>query len=145
MTPIEVIKNWLHAVQKPRKELNGGSICPFASMPNVVEVDRLSMDNVKPVSRFLTIYVERSISSSFEDIDNICMQLKIMHSDFVFLPDHPHKKTYINGVETGNGHLPLIMIQDKKELINARRTLEKTDYYDKWDKNYLSEIKNYGD
>ena len=145
MTPIEVVKNWLLQVQKPRQELNGKSVCPFARMPTVVVVDKLSIDNVKPVSHALSIYVEDSINSSFDDINNICMQLKETHDNCVFLPDHPHKKNYINGVETGNGHLPLIIVQNKKELLSARRILEKTDYYDKWDKDYLDEIKGYGD
>lgn len=145
MTPIEVVKNWLLQVQKPRKELNGKSVCPFARMPNIVVVEKLSIDNVKPAAHALTIYVEDSINSSFDDINSICMQLKATHDSCVFLPDHPQKKNYINGVETGNGHLPLIIVQNKKELLGARRSLEKTDYYDKWDKDYLDEIKSYGD
>jgi len=145
MNPLTVVKEWLTRVQQPRSELNGRSICPFATMPNVVVVTNLSLDNVKPISHLLTIYIEHSINSTFEDIDGICRTLKETHNDYIFLPDHPEKKTYINGVETGNGHLPLIMVQNKKELLSARRSLEKSDYYDKWNKDYLKQIKSYGD
>ena len=140
-----VVKKWLSQVKQPREELNGKSICPFARMPDVIVVDKLAIDNVKPVSDAITVYVESTVRSSFEDIDSICRQLKETNPNHIFLPDHPEKKNYINGVETGNGHLPIIIVQHKNELLSARRRLEKTDYYDKWDKNYLKDIKSYGD
>lgn len=145
MNPLTVVKNWLAKVKQPRKELNGKSVCPFATMPSVVVVDKLTLDNVKPIGTTITIYVENTVQSSFEDIDNICRQLKETNPNYIFLPDHPEKKNYINGVETGNGHLPIIIVQLKNELLSARRSLEKTDYYDHWDKKYLDEIKSYGD
>jgi len=145
MTPLDVVKNWLKKVQTPKQELNGKSVCPFARMPRVIVVDKLTVDNVKPVAHSLTMYVEDSVKSSFEDIDSICHTLQGIHSDYIFLPDHPEKKNYINGIETGNGHLPIIIVQCKQELLTARRRLEKTDYYDNWDKDYLEQIKSYGD
>lgn len=145
MNPLTVIKKWLVRVKQPRKELNGKSVCPFATMPSVVVVDKLTLNNVKPIGTTITMYVENTVQSSFEDIDTICQQLKKINQDYIFLPDHPEKKNYINGVETGNGHLPIIIVQLKKELLSARRGLEKTDYYDHWDKKYLDEIKSYGD
>jgi len=145
MTPLEVIQNWLKRVQEPRKELNGKSICPFAKMPAIVVVKQLTSETVIPTSQSITIYIEDSVNSSFEDIDAVCRDLRSKHNDYIFLPDHPEKKNYINGIETGNGHLPLIIVQNSNELLSARRKLEKTDYYDKWDKNYLKDIKSYGD
>jgi hypothetical protein len=50
----------------------------------------------------------------------------------------------VKGLETGNGHLPVIIVQTKKELRTARGLLEKTNYYDYWDEEYLEEIKSYG-
>ena len=98
MNPLTVVKEWLTRVQQPRSELNGRSICPFATMPNVVVVTKLSLDNVKPISHSLTIYIEHSINSTFEDIDGICRTLKETHNDYIFLPDHPEKKNCLVAV-----------------------------------------------
>ena len=144
MTPLKVIAEWLQKVKKPRQELDGKSVCPFARMPSVIVVDKLTIDKVEPLGKQLTMYVENTPVSTFEEINNVCLKLNKKHKKFIFLPDHPEKKNYINGVETGNGHLPVIIVQTKIELLTARKVLEKTDYYDKWDKDYLEEIKSYG-
>ena len=144
MTPLKVIAEWLQKVKKPRQELDGKSVCPFARMPGVIVVDKLSIDKVEPLGTQLTMYVESTVTSTFEEINKLCIRLNKKHKRYIFLPDHPEKKNYINGVETGNGHLPVIIVQTKKELLTARKVLEKTDYYDKWDKDYLEEIKSYG-
>jgi hypothetical protein len=144
MNPVKVIAEWLASVKKIRPELDGKSICPFARMPGIVVVDKLSIEKVEPLGSQLTMYVEDTINSTFEEIDKICRELNNKYRQFIFLPDHPDKKNYINGVETGNGHLPVIIVQTKKELLSARAVLEKTDYYDKWNKEYLEEIKSYG-
>ena len=52
---------------------------------------------------------------------------------------------FIKEVKTGNGYVPLIIAQTKKELLSARERLSKTEYYSYWDKEYLQEIFNYGD
>jgi hypothetical protein len=145
MNPITVIKEWLTRVQRPRSELNGKSICPFAKMPEIIVVKQLTSETVIPTSQSITIYIEDSVNSSFEDIDAVCRDLRSKHNNCIFLPDHPEKKNYINGIETGNGYLPLIIVQNSNELLSARRKLEKTDYYDKWDKKYLEDVKSYGD
>lgn len=144
MTPLKVIAGWLEKVKKPRPELDGKSICPFARMPGVIPVDKLTAENIEPLGSQITIYIEKTVSSTFEELDTLCRKLNKKHKKHIFLPDHPHKKNYINGVETGNGHLPVVIVQTRTELLTARKVLEKTDYYDKWDQDYLEEIKSYG-
>lgn len=144
MNPVKVVANWLAKVKQSRKELNGKSICPFAKMPGVIPVDKLSIQNVEPLGIQITIYIETAVNSTFEELETLCRRLSKKHKKYIFLPDHPQKQNYINGVETGNEHLPLIIVQTKKELLTARAVLEKTDYYDFWDKEYLKEIKSYG-
>jgi len=145
MTPLKVIANWVSKVKQARPELNGKSICPFAKMPGVIPVDKLSMKNIEPLGNQITIYIENTVESTFEELETLCRRLNKKHKNYIFLPDHPQKKNFINGVETGNEHLPLIIVQTRKELLTARSLLEKTDYYEFWSEEYIKEIKSYGD
>lgn len=145
MTPLKVIAEWLQKVKKPREELDGKSICPFARMPAVIPVEKLTLNNIEPLGSQITIYIEKTVNSTFDELDTLCKKLNNKHKKFIFLPDHPSKKNYINGVETGNEHLPLIIVQTKNELLTARKVLERTDYYSYWNEEYLKEIKSYGD
>jgi S-adenosylmethionine/arginine decarboxylase-like enzyme len=138
-----VIKKWLSNISKKNPDLGGHRICPFARMPNIVSVDKLSIEKFSGLSNQITVYMEQGIYSSNEELENLCRELKSLNPNFVFLPDHPHKKNYINGQETGNGVFPCIIVQTKQELESARFTLEKTDYYSYWDQSYLAEIKSY--
>jgi len=138
-----VVKKWVTRISKKNPNIGGNRICPFAKMPNLVSVDKLSIDGFSDLSDQVTIYMETSIHSSYEELENLCRDLKSLNPNFVFLPDHPHKKNYINGQETGNGIFPCIIVQTKKELETARATLENTDYYSYWDQEYLDEIKSF--
>ena len=144
MNPQTVVLEWLKHVRKPRKELGGKSICPFAVVPEIVVVDSLDESCFENLTDKITIYVEKTIDSTFEELDAVAKKLGELYPTHIFLPDHPHKKNYIQGIETGNGHLPLIIAQTRKELTEARDLISKTDYYDYWDKDYLTEIKSYG-
>jgi len=139
-----IIHNWLTRVKEKRPELNGHSVCPFANtLPHIVCVDKLELSTFENIDSKLTVFVENTIQSSFEELQELSHKLSEQYPNYIFLPDHPDHKTYIKGIETGNQHLPLIIAQTKKELEAARRSLEKTDYYDLWDKDYLEEIKSY--
>lgn len=138
-----VVKNWVSKISKKNPNLGGHRICPFAKMPNVISVDKLSIEKFSGLSDQITVYMETGIHSSYEELENLCKDLKNLNPNFVFLPDHPHKKNYINGQETGNGVFPCIIVQTKQELEIARSTLEKTDYYSYWDQIYLDEIKSF--
>jgi hypothetical protein len=87
--------------------------------------------------------MENEIRSSYENLEELCRTLKIRNPNYVFLPDHPHNPSHINEQETGNGVFPCIIVQTKKELDSARSTLDKTDYYTYWDKDYLDEIRSF--
>jgi len=138
-----VIKKWISNISKKNSDLGEHRICPFAKMPNIVSVDKLSIEKFSGLSDQITVYMEQGISSSYEELENLCRELKSLNPNFVFLPDHPHKKNYINGQETGNGVFPCIIVQTKQELESARAMLEKTDYYSYWDQSYLAEIKSF--
>ena len=144
MDPRQIVLNWLKHVRRPRKELGGMSICPFAKLPNIIVVDTINESCFEDLTDEITVYVESAVNSTFEQLDAIARKQNEINPTHVFLPDHPHKKNYINGIETGNGHLPLIIAQTRRELAKARDEISKTDYYDYWDEKYLAEIRSYG-
>jgi S-adenosylmethionine/arginine decarboxylase-like enzyme len=142
-SPELVVKKWVDRVSKKHSELGGNRICPFAKMPKVVSVEKLSAGEFIGITDQLTIYMENGIRSTYAELEEICKSLKGVNPNFVFLPDHPHKPNYINGVATGNGVFPCIIVQTKQELASARTALEKTTYYQYWDKDYLAEIRSF--
>ena len=60
--------------------------------------------------------------------------------DTITLLDHPDDPGYIDGVCTSNGKYVIFLIQDKKGLVDARKHLHKTSYYDSWSKEYYEKI-----
>jgi S-adenosylmethionine/arginine decarboxylase-like enzyme len=141
--PIQVVEKWVTRITEKHADLGGNRICPFAKMPKVVCVERLCLEEFIGIDDQLTIYMENGVHSSYSDLDELCRTLKSLNPNFVFLPDHPHKPNYINGHETGNGVFPCVIVQIKQELDSARSALEKTDYYQYWDKDYLAEIRSF--
>jgi S-adenosylmethionine/arginine decarboxylase-like enzyme len=142
-SPERVVERWVDRISKKHADIGGNRICPFAKTPAVVSVEKLCLTDFIGISDQLTIYMENGVHSSYEELEEICRTLKSLNPNFVFLPDHPHKPNYINGHETGNGVFPCIIVQTKQELDSARSALEKTDYYQYWDKDYLAEIRSF--
>lgn len=142
---IDIINQWIDYLGEKQLSLGANKICPFAfKNPPVVQVDKLSESNFVNLTSKLTIFIETELNSSYEELEKLCFTLKSKYPQHVFLPDHPHKKNYINGNETGNGHFPCIIVQTHQELNNARELLSKTDYYNYWSQDYLDEIKKFG-
>ena len=142
-SPNQVVERWVSRISKKHKDLGGNRICPVAKMPTVVSVEKLCLEEFIGINDQLTVYMENGVRSSYKELEDLCRTLKSLNPNFVFLPDHPHKPNYINGHETGNGVFPCIIVQTKQELDSARVALEKTDYYQHWDKDYLAEIRSF--
>lgn len=142
-SPNRIVEKWVERISKKKPNLGGHRICPFAKMPRVIGVDKLSIEKFAGIDDKITVYMEDGIHSTYEELEELCRTLKHLNPNFVFLPDHPHKRNYINGEETGNGVFPCIIVQTRQELDTARSTLESTDYYSYWDQSYLAEIKSF--
>lgn len=142
-TPNRVVSKWVSKISEKQSKLGGHRVCPFAKMPVVKSVDKLSIEKFTGLGKEITVYMENGIYSTYEEIEELCRTLKSLNPNYVFLPDHPYKKNYINDIETGNGFFPCIIVQTKQELQMAREILEKTDYYSYWDQDYLKEIKSF--
>ena len=142
-SPEHVVEKWVARITAKHADLGGNRICPFAKMPAVVSVGKLCLEEFIGITGQLTIYMENGVRSNYNELEELCRTLKSLNPNFVFLPDHPHKPNYINGHETGNGVFPCIIVQTTQELTSARQSLEKTDYYQYWDEDYLAEIRSF--
>jgi hypothetical protein len=152
----ESLKEWLERITQPKKELKGFSVCPFAK--KAVEENKIYWSYIgTDCESYILNYID-STPNDFELIafinlgkgltdDNllsIISKLNEKRPDLVFLKDHPDNPGFINGVETGNKKYPLILVQPKDKLSEAREKLKKTKYYDVWDEEYKKEIWSYG-
>lgn len=142
-TPYRVVERWVERISQKHKDLSDHSICPFAKMPRVISVEKLSITDFIGLGNQITVYMENGVRSTYSELGELCKQLKELNPNYVFLPDHPEKKTFIGGHESGNEVFPCIIVQTKKELESARSALEKTNYYDHMDPEYLKEIKSF--
>lgn len=137
----EALYEWFKRIQVPHTELGGFAVCPFSKQVRHVSLVEIKIIDLVPppvesVNKILVYRVEDSITP--EDLDLRCAQLS--NKDLIFLGDHKDRNTYINGVQTNNGHYNFILCQPVAELNEARRKLVNTKYYTYWNQDYLKEI-----
>jgi hypothetical protein len=135
-----MIKDWIERISKPREELGGMSVCPFAkgSKYEVIETDGSDID--PPPRDFELIIYKLPDEYEVDELADLATKCNSIFPDMIFLPDHKDRETFINGVATNNGKYNLILCQWRNNLNKARSKLAHTKYYSFWDKNYLDEI-----
>ena len=146
------VKQWQEKVSKSRVELDGMPICPFAKSAKLdknffVDVIAIDIDSqIKEiVEKDFELYI---LVDSIKILTDSCLkdiidQYNGKFEKYLFLKDHPDKKGYICGMYTGNGEYPVILIQNRKSLKEARKALSNTKYYSYWDEDYKNEIWSY--
>jgi hypothetical protein len=138
------VYEWIRTKISTRNSKTGKAICPFAKAtleteaiqvvhgkPNLVDqinhccnlFDTLALDCV-------VIILQHTITESA--LAKLCNQAHKNNAQFAILYDHPDNKGLHKGVSFSFGKAPLIMIQRLKQLKNAQRQLQKTDYYESW-------------
>ena len=133
------IRRWIRDLSKVRPELGNFSLCPFASTANFLIVEQ-KLDEIVPSSDYdVTIYVVEDHHDPdylYTAVDNYNLKYK----DYKFLADHRNADTFINKVQSNNGKYNLVLVQPRKDLLEARLKLTKTNYYDNYDEDYLKEV-----
>jgi hypothetical protein len=132
--------DWIARISKPREELGGMPVCPFASTSELSIVDTDGSDINPPPWDFGLIIYRLPDKYTIEELDAIAKEYNTMYPEMVFLPDHKDRNTFINGVQTNNGIYNLILCQWRDGLEKARSKLSGTKYYTFWDEAYLKEI-----
>lgn len=80
-------------------------------------------------------------NSSIEELLEIRDFCNSKSEEFIFLESHPDDTETIGGMKTVS-ELPLILIQRKEELLEARKSLSRSSYYKYWDPLVLSKMLN---
>jgi hypothetical protein len=147
--------SWVQRLSEKRSELGGLNICPFAkkAMENKkVFLSYIGFECVPYILRYLESTPEFEVVVFYnlignlddEDLKNIISKLQSKRNDLIFLKDHPDNPGFINGISTSNDKYPVILVQPRKPLEEAREKLNSTNYYDYWSEEYKNEILNYG-
>ena len=136
---IKHIRKWISNLSKIRPELGNFSLCPFASTANFLIVEQ-KLDEIVPSSDYdVIIYIVENHHSPdylYDSVDNY----NLKYTDYKFLADHKDEDTFINKVQSNNGKYNLVLVQSRKDLLEARKKLAKTDYYNNYDEDYLQEV-----
>jgi hypothetical protein len=142
------VKEWILRISKVQK--NKHPICPFAKRAKYLiceEEDKLSMENkAKNFDVAYDIYIcfPSNQSMSVNEAKSLEKYLNTVSKSTITLLDHYKDPGFIDSVYTGNGKKVVFLIQNKEELLKARKSLHSTNYYDSWDKEYYKKITETG-
>lgn len=150
------LNDWIHRISESKEELGGFAVCPFAKKyrnecipgaeigysPYGYIVEYMNRNGHK--KHEVTVFINKLNNLSNEECIDLINNLNKKFPDFVFLKDHPDDPGFINGVNTSNQKHPIILVQPKDSLLDAREALKKTKYYDYWSNEYKKEIWQYG-
>ena len=133
------VRRWIRDLSKVRPELGNFSLCPFASKANFLIVEQKLHEIVPSPDYDVVIYIVEDHHDSdflYNAVDNYNLQ----YPDYKFLPDAKNEDTFINGIQSNNGKYNLVLVQPRKDLLEARLKLTKTNYYDNYDEDYLKDV-----
>ena len=133
------IRQWILNISQPQEKLGKFAVCPFAATAKF-HIEKRDLSDVGPCEGFqVTIFVVED-TLSLSDLVTKCAELNERYSDYIFLDDHKDEDSFINGVQTNNGKYNLILVQEKTELLRARKVLHKTEYYTYWTEEFYNRI-----
>ena len=137
------VKSWIDHVSEPQEKLGNMPVCPFAkkAVYQLINIELNALD-IPAVDFKLVIYILPDETTD-QQMTQRCLQLNAQHPEYVFLPDHKTKRTYIKGVLTNNCKYNLVMCQPKEEIEKGRESLLKTKYYTFFDANYWDQQCDY--
>jgi hypothetical protein len=132
---------WIQKLTEAHEALGNYSICPYAGTAeySIIQCNLkdICIDDTKTVQIFI---VEDDCSiASMMDYRNI---LNRMYKNYMFLDDHRDEPTYIQGIQSNFGKGNLLICQRRDELLKARNTLHKTEYYSYWSQEMYGRIIN---
>lgn len=100
-----------------------------------------SPENLIPLPEEIKVRIVHMPNKSPEDLVVVRNFCNTLDSEFIFLDSHPEDSDLIGGIKSVS-ILPLIIIQRRKELEEAREILKRGKYYNYWDKKVLDDLMN---
>ena len=135
-----MITDWIERLAKPREELGGMSVCPFAKNSDYSIVETDGSDINPPPWDFELIIYKLPDEYSIDELAELATEYNDIFPEMIFLPDHKDRETFINGIQTNNSVHNIILCQWRDNLEKARSKLKNTTYYSHWADEYLKEI-----
>ena len=141
------IESWIiDVLSKPEKVFANLPPCPFAKkawLDNKVDVKEfVSFDQLEEdIKELKEVIIFRFGDISARDLEDIAKEYNQKYPNLLFLEEHPDLVECFNGLVTNHGKAMLI-VQDRKELEDARKQLQRTGYYDNWSEELKDRILN---
>ncbi len=137
MDSVGKVGKWIYEVlSQPSRVFGDLPPCPFAKKSwdegGIDVLDFISWDDVEEhldILQDVMIFMMEDISS-----DQLVEKARYFNDKYphlVFLEEHPDLVEEFDGVTVNSGYTMLI-VQDRKHLVNSRKLLEDTDYYYHW-------------
>jgi hypothetical protein len=144
---VDDIEDWvLNVLSKPEKVFANLPPCPFAKkawLDNKVDVKEfVSFDQLEEdIKELKEVIIFRFGDISARDLEDIAKEYNQKYPNLLFLEEHPDLVECFDGLVTNHGKAMLI-VQDRKELEDARKQLQRTGYYDNWSEELKDRILN---
>jgi len=151
----DYIRNWiLEDLSKPVALLNNLPKCPYAKkalLDSKVKFYTASGDLnyiVKDITKHwndeeievAVIHLDWAVSTkSMESIIKVYNK-QYKDQDFLFLDDHVDVEESIQDIDFSNGKYNILLLQRKSKIDNARKQLQKLDYYKNWPEDYYNDV-----
>ena len=142
------VEDWINEViSKPNKIFGNLPPCPYArkawkDKKVKVTYDRVvsEQDYEKVNSGELDLIMIIQQGANIDELYEFKHYLEnTLGKDFVVLEDHPELKEEVGGMNLNFGK-PVLFVQNRKKLTEARKFLESTDYYKNFEKEYKDDI-----
>mgnify|MGYP001174322765 FL=1 len=142
------VEDWINEViSKPNKIFGNLPPCPYArkawkdkkvkvTYDKSVLMEDYAKLNSGELDLIMIIQQDANVDELYELKDYLESNLG---KDYVILEDHPELKEEVGGMNLNFGK-PVLFVQNRKKLTEARKFLETKDYYKNFDKEYKDDI-----
>ena len=139
----EEIKEWAFWLSSGLLGEEKLPLCPWAKKSILEEsvdyYENQEPERLVPLPKGIKVRIVSFPEKSHQEIIEIRNRCNKTFNDWVFLDSHPDDEGNIGGIRSVYKS-PLLLIQSRKELEEARKILQSGKYYSYWDPSTLKEI-----
>ena len=139
----EEIKEWAFWLSSGMLGEENLPLCPWAKKSilegSVDFWEEEEPENLVPLPEGIKVRIVSLPGKKLEEILEIRDRCSKEFSEWIFLDSHPDDEETIGGIRSVFKS-PLILIQSRKELLEAREILKKGRYYSYWDSEVLERM-----
>jgi len=143
------VEDWINQLLSvPNPAFAGMPPCPYAKkawlegnvkVEKFVNYDKLE-EGIKNLGKRVMIFVfAYPYVASADKLKNLVEWLGDRHPEYIFYAEHPDIIEEVAGVKMNSG-MSAIIVQDRKDLLEKRADLKKTEYYKNWSNDMKEQI-----